>query len=396
MRNLGLVVEYNPFHHGHSVHLKASKQKIRPDVTIAVMSGSFLQRGEPALTDKWTRAEMALSQGIDLVVELPYCYAVQKAEIFAEGAVAILSKLGVTDVCFGSEKGEISPFYSTLQWMKKHEFHMGEAISTHLKEGKSYPRSFSEAASEIEDTPPEIDLSQPNNILGYHYVKAAEKYAITSHTIMREGAGYHDKDLSNPSIASATALRMKLQQGASISSLAAYTPAATVQLLTEYKQRFGLLHSWNDYYPFLQYKLFTSSASSLKEIYECEEGLENRLLRFRTAASFDDFLEKMKTKRYTRTRLQRLMTHVLTGASKEEMINLAASPPESIRVLGMNRRGRSHLNKIKKDMDLPLVTRGAEQPTRSDNLSVKAADIHALPLPSNKRMYEYQQKIKLE
>ncbi|WP_147802422.1 nucleotidyltransferase [Alkalicoccus halolimnae] len=396
MRNLGLVVEYNPFHHGHSVHLKASKQKIRPDVTIAVMSGSFLQRGEPALTDKWTRAEMALAQGIDLVVELPYSYAVQKAEIFAEGAVALLSKLGVTDVCFGSESGEISPFHSTLQWMKKHEFHMSKAISSHLKEGKSYPRSFSDAASEIEDTPPEIDLSRPNNILGYHYVKAAEQYAITSHTIMREGAGYHDKEPASSSIASATALRMKLQEGAPISSLSAFTPAATVQLLTEYKQRFGLLHSWNDYYPFFQYKLFTSSASSLKEIYECEEGLENRLLRFRTAGSFDEFLEKMKTKRYTRTRLQRLMTHVLTGASKEEMINLAASPPESIRVLGMNRRGRSYLNKIKKDLDIPLVTRGAEQTTRSDNLSVKAADIHSLPLPSNKRIYEYQQKIKLE
>lgn len=393
MRVLGIVVEYNPFHNGHKFHLTESKKYTAPDITIAVMSGSFLQRGEPALADKWTRAEMALSEGVDIVIELPFQYAVQKAEFFADGAVASLKELGVTNLCFGSESGNIADFYQTAEWVVKNREALDQLIKKHTAHGKSYPRSFSDAFQELRKDAALIDLSQPNNILGFHYVQACSKYSINAETILRSGASHNEEELSSEAeITSATSLRKHLKTFP-LSSIASYVPEETLRLLKYYKNTYGKLHDWEDYFPLFQYKLFTMRAEELKNIYECEEGLENRMIRYRTARSFEEFIESVKTKRYTRTRLQRLCTHILMDSQKTTLKIAAEKPPDSLRLLGMNKKGRHYLNSIKKNLHIPIVTKAQDIQSSSAAFSANAADIHALALNEEKRRYDFEHKV---
>ncbi|SDN24563.1 nucleotidyltransferase [Alkalicoccus daliensis] len=396
MRVLGLIVEYNPFHNGHKLHLDESIKKCGADITIAVMSGSFLQRGEPALVDKWTRTQMALAQGVDLVIELPYQYAVQKAEIFAQGAVASLHEMGATHICFGSEAGEIQPFYTTMDWMRMHKSKLDIKIKEHSASGKSYPRSFSEAFSELNNEPGAVDLSKPNNILGYHYTIEAEKHGIHSATIQRTGAG-HNEYFPNytAKIASATSLR-NLIGDTGVSSIKNFVPEKTFQLLVDYQKNNRMFHTWENYYPFLQYKLLTMTPDTLKTIYECDEGLENRLLRFKYMPTFSSFIDAVKTKRYTRTRLQRLCVHILTNSEKKTIRELAWKDPDFIRVLGINNSGRTHLNKIKKKLSVPLITKVKDSAGTSYIYSSSAADIHSHILPAESRKFDYEHPIIIE
>lgn len=396
VRILGIVVEYNPFHNGHKYHIEQAKKLVRPHVTIAVMSGSFLQRGEPAIADKWTRAEMALSGGVDIVIELPFQYAVQKAELFAEGAVSSLHAIGVTDLCFGSESGNIDAFYETAEWIKANQTLLNQLIKENTASGKSYPRSFSEAFNQLREDNALVDLSQPNNILGLHYVQSCLSHHIRASAILRSGASHHDETLDAKSkIASATSLRKHLKDNP-LAAIAPYVPAQTLKHLQNYKNIHGKLHSWEDYYPFLQYKLFTSSPEELRNIYECEEGLENRLVRFRTASDFAAFIEAVKTKRYTRTRLQRLCTHILNDSKKEVMHKAAHAAPDNIRLLGMNKKGRAYLQQTKKQLSIPIVSKAADISSTSAGVSANAADVHSLVLPEEHRKYDYEQQIILK
>lgn len=362
MRVAGLVVEYNPFHNGHLYHLQETRKKILPEVVIAVMSGNFLQRGEPALLSKWRRTKLALEAGIDLVIELPYTYATQRAQIFAWGAVSLLDDLGVTDLCFGSENGEIDPFYKTLTQVEHNREKHDQNLKHFLSQGHSYPKAeslaFKTLGLNLEEA---IDLSQPNNILGYHYIEAIQRLGgrMNGHTIKRTESGYHDPDLPHSSIASATAIRKHLmKKTGEWETIAQYVPNYTVQILIEAAKR-NELRSWEDYFPFLKYRLITDPSKLLNELYEAEEGLENRMKRcIGQASTFASFMTDLKTKRYTWTRLQRLLTHTLTHATKEEM--QAASEfkrPDYIRLLGMSKQGQAYLNQIKGSLRIPLISR---------------------------------------
>lgn len=214
LKAVGLVVEYNPFHNGHLYHLEASKTASEADAVIAVMSGNFLQRGEPALVSKWARTKMALKQGADLVIELPYAYATQKAETFADGAISILEALGCSSVCFGSENGEISPFLETAELLNSHHAEYQQLVKQFMKEGMSYPSAQTSAFLALETDSRPLDLSLPNNILGFQYVRAIQKQkaSIRPLTIKRTAAGYHDEDFNSSPIASATSIRKALFQ----------------------------------------------------------------------------------------------------------------------------------------------------------------------------------------
>ncbi|PYZ93258.1 hypothetical protein CR194_08665 [Salipaludibacillus keqinensis] len=383
MKVLGLIVEYNPFHHGHLYHLQQSIKKTRADVVIAVMSGPFLQRGEPAIVDKWSRTRMALQGGVDLVIELPTIYATQKAELFADGAVSILQDLSVTDICFGSENGEIEPFKQAVEWFNHNEGKLNDRIQLHLKQGKSYPRAFSEAYQSLSATDQLLDLSQPNNILGFHYVQSAMKRGsiINVHTITRTGSGYHDQTLSDTSIASATAIRgTMLNEDKGIEDVSAYIPSYTKDELANYYSAKGSFHSWESYFPFLQYKLMSISSEELNKIYECEEGLEHRLKReIVQSHTFEEFIDKLKTKRYTRTRLQRLLTHVYLQSSKSFVRQtLAEKKPPYLRVLGMSNNGRKYLSSIKKDRTIPVISRASESNHPAMEKDVIASQLHGL------------------
>ncbi|MER2258537.1 MAG: nucleotidyltransferase family protein, partial [Priestia megaterium] len=193
MQAVGIIVEYNPFHNGHAYHLQQAKQQTGADCVIAVMSGHFLQRGEPALVSKWSRTRMALAAGADLVVELPYAFSTQKAETFASGAISILESLRADFICFGSENGNIDSFTRTADLLEAHESELSALIQQEMKKGNSYPKAASNAFLQLFTKAP-IDLSQPNNVLGMSYVAAIKKQhaSIKPYTITRIQSHYHD------------------------------------------------------------------------------------------------------------------------------------------------------------------------------------------------------------
>ncbi|PFV28444.1 nucleotidyltransferase [Bacillus thuringiensis] len=356
-----MVVEYNPFHNGHLYHVQETKKLTQSDIIIAVMSGPFLQRGEPALISKWYRTKMALANGVDLVVELPYVFATQKAETFANGAISILNALRVSEICFGSEDGQIENFYNTISVQKNEEETFNCLVKQFMDAGNSYAKATSDAFSHILTSEKNIDMSQPNNILGFQYIKAilSQNSSIQAQTIKRFASHYHDETFNDQHIASATSIRKQLfSEEGSFTTIEPFLPQATTSLLANYKQNYGILHNWEQYFSFFKYRLMTMSSGDLRHIYEIEEGLEHRILsKIQNSSSFYSFMEALKTKRYTWTRLQRACTHILTNTTKEEIrsANIEQHAPY-IRLLGMSQKGQTYLSKNKKKIELPILT----------------------------------------
>ena len=385
MKTCGIVVEYNPFHNGHRYHIQAAKEKTGAEYMIAVMSGNFLQRGEPALVSKFYRAKMALLGGADIVVELPYAFSTQKADDFARGAVEILHALGCERICFGSESGHIDAFRNTLDFLKEKEAEYNELVKQYMAEGVSYPKASALAFSNLPSPKANvIDLSKPNNILGYHYLKAIDHLGITmvGETIRRIGSGYHDENLSSERISSATGIRKQLfADEQSLDSIRGQVPETTYFLLEEYREKFGTFARWENYWPFLKFRILQSTPEELKEIYEMEEGLENRIISAALYADgFQTFMERLKTKRYTWTRLQRVLTHVLTNTKKDEMKE-ASKKARYIRLLGANRKGRNYLRKKKEELTLPLISKLSGAPEALLKLDIRAGQIYSFGYP---------------
>lgn len=384
MKAVGVIVEYNPFHNGHALHLEESKKASGAEVVIAAMSGNFLQRGEPALVSKWTRTKMALQAGVDIVFELPYQYATQQAEIFAFGGVSLLHSAGCESICFGSEAGNIEAFQETYDFIGKHDSLFQQQVKLYMQTGVSYPRALSQAFKDLSPTDTMIDLSKPNNILGFHYLKAAEKLqqpTIKVITVQRKNAGYHDEHFSSSTIASATSIRSALfSEEQQLEKILAYVPESTFKLLNEYKAKYGGFHNWELYWPFFKYKLLQSSPEELTSIYEMEEGIENRLLStVEKAKSFSEFIQLVKTKRYTWARLQRVCLHVLTNTKKIDM-NVLDQPVPYLRLLGMTENGRIYLNKKKQQLSTPLISKLSSYKNSDIEPDIRASRIYNIGL----------------
>lgn len=397
MRSVGLIVEYNPFHNGHLYHLQRAAQQTGAEVVIAVMSGHFLQRGEPALTSKWSRTKMALLAGVDLVVELPYAFSVQKAETFAFGAISILDALKSDSFCFGSESGKVEEFLRTYETITKHKQVYDAAIRTAIKKGMSYPAALSQAFLSLGQTEQLADLSQPNNILGYHYIEAAMQInsSMKAVTIERKNAGYHDEALTTEQIASATAIRKALVETGELTSIINYVPATTYEELHHYLDTYKQYSNWEHYWPFLQYRLLHMTEEEAAAICEVEEGIEYRLIKIAAEAnSFQSFMRKLKTKRYTWTRLQRMCVHILTNTTKTAMAE-HAKEIKYLRLLGMSQKGRAYLQQVKKKLNIPLISKLSAFPKEKISLDIHASSMFAqgYPEPARTRLrrLEYEQ-----
>jgi len=357
MKAVGIIVEYNPFHNGHLHHLKETISHTGADCVIAVMSGNFLQRGEPAVVSKWARTRMALAAGIDIVIELPYSFAVQAAQDFAAGAIYLLDAIQCKEICFGSESGEIRYFIEAVQELKNREDEFNSYVREALQTGVSYAKANAHAYQGIQLGV--LDLSKPNNILGFHYVKSIfeQNSKMVPKTIKRIAAGYHDESIAHPSIASATSLRKILEGSiANIIKISEYIPSYTKQILSEYYASYGTLHQWDNYFPLLKYRILTMDHCDLQNIADVDEGLEYRLKEaIVESKSFREFIELVKTKRYTWTRLQRTCAHILTNFTKRQ--KEACKDITYIRLLGMSENGRSYLNNIKKQLSLPVLSK---------------------------------------
>lgn len=379
MKAVGVIVEYNPFHNGHKFHLTQAKEHTNADIVIAVMSGNFLQRGEPALVSKWARTEMALNGGADLVFEIPYQFATQNADLFASGAVSLLGAAKCQSICFGSEDGDIESFLETHQFLKDHDLEFQQNVKEYIGHGVSYPKALSLSFNDLSPNKKILDLTKPNNILGIQYVTAIhdQKLPIKPITITRKNANYHDQHFASESIASATSIRKSLfSQNGDVSGLQPYLPPTTYDLLLKYKKEYGQFHSWEDYWALLKYKLIQSNPEELRNIHEVEEGLENRLLQSALyAESFQEFMEQIKTKRYTWARLQRVCLHILMNVKKAEIPKKKTA--NYLRLLGMSEGGREYLNNKKKHFSLPLVSKPSASKTELE-LDIRSSRLYAL------------------
>ncbi|STY45545.1 Protein of uncharacterised function (DUF795) [Listeria grayi] len=373
MNVTGIIVEYNPFHNGHALHLKAAREATDADVVIAVMSGSFVQRGEPAIVPKWERAQMAIDAGVDIVIELPVLAATQQAAVFAEKAVELLAAMRVNHLFFGSEHGDSEAFVQLSEQMLKQHDEFAHTLQ-HLLQRKetSYPVAFATALRSIFSNT-SIDVTKPNNILGFHYALAIAKnqFAIQLHTMPRAHAGFHDQAITHPSIASATAIRrLLLEQG--LEAASHYLPATTKAILAAYH---GPFISWADYYPFLQYRLLTAEPAELAANRLVSEGIENR---FQAAAQkssdFAAFLKSVQTKRYSNARIQRTALHILLHHLKSEHYQ------PYLRILGMSAAGRKYMTTWKKEIPLPIVSTVSKAPAELLELDLRATAVYTLPV----------------
>jgi len=380
MKACGIVVEYNPFHNGHKFHANSAKERTDSDIVIAVMSGNFVQRGEPAIVSKWERTEMALHNGCDIVIELPYAFATQKAEIFAYGAVSLLQAMKCNTLVFGSENGEILPFLQSVELLEKHKSNIDALITKYVKEGLPYAKAYQLTIEELNICPP-IDLSLPNNILGLEYIKAAKKLnsPMNFDTILRIHANYHDQEINNSSIASATAIRKLFST--KDKKIENVMPKNNISLMRQFEKTYGKLPTWEDFFPYLKYKILSSTPEQLKEIYEVEEGIEYRIIeKMRQSSTFEQFIQSLKTKRYTQVKLQRMCVHLLLNTKKEWLLN---AQPSYIRLLGMTEAGRSYLNQVKKQIELPFIAKVSSSKDPLLQLDIKATNIYSLGLLHN-------------
>lgn len=379
MKAVGVVVEYNPFHNGHYYHIKQSKNKTGADVVIAVMSGHFLQRGEPALVDKWHRAKMALLSGVDIVIELPYVFATSKAETFANGAIQLLSAMNCETFAFGSEDGNIEPFQNTFLLLQEFRTEYNELIKQFMSSGNSYPKSLFEAYEQLKQKRPQlyIDLSQPNNILGYHYIEAVHtlKSSIKPVTIQRVQAGYHDDIKLDSSIASATGIRKALFESSSLNEITQYVPKTTYDQLVQWQSTYHQFVNWEAFWPLLRFTITRYVPKDLTQFADVSEGIEYALVKYaKISDTFTDFMNHIKSKRYTWTRLQRMLTHIFTGITKEQLHQFHS--PSYIRLLGMTVKGQQYLSEGKKDFHLPLISRVAQTKDLLLQMDIRATEIY--------------------
>lgn len=354
MKIVGLITEYNPFHSGHAYHIEKAKEITGSDAVIVVMSGNFVQRGEPAILPKHLRAKMALMEGADLVLELPVCFATGSAEQFAHGAVTLLNGLGCVDsICFGSECGDIASLEKVAKILSTEPVSFQTALQKHLRCGLSFPMARAKALEEVYPNETFCNLlKEPNNILGIEYLKALHntKSKIKAYTIRRQTSNYHDASLTCQ-YSSATAIRSCLMRGAFM-ELKGQVPEQTLELLKDtYNKRFPVCA--NDFSLLLKYRLLNETKESLSEYADVSDDLANRIFHHRNEfLTFHQFCELLKTKEVTYTRISRALLHILLHIRKD-----TASEISYARVLGFRNERTDVMSKIKSDGTIPLVTK---------------------------------------
>lgn len=341
-KSLGIIAEYNPFHNGHLCHLNKSKKITGAEISVVAMSGDFVQRGQIAIADKWKRAEAAVRCGADLVVEIPVVFACNSAPYFAKAGVEILENLGVDYISFGSESGNIDELKEISGEIKAREKELDEYIKAGVKIGKTFPKAREEAVKEMLGDEAANLLNNPNNILALEYLKNMKSAEAV--TITRRGPGYNDLNTCNE-LASATAIRYLMEEKEDVSPL---MPEASASAIMEAHRP-----SEDVLFKMICQNTLTSEANQLDEICAGGEGLGNKLKNsIRMVNSYDNLVEELKSKRYTRTRIERfLIQSLLNIRDMSEMTNY-------IRVLAFNKKGSAYLKSIKKleICKLPIIT----------------------------------------
>ena len=357
----GIIAEYNPFHNGHMHHLRETINITgRPNV-IAVMSGSFVQRGEPAMFDKFTRARMALKCGVSLVVELPCVFSLSSAEGFASGAVRLLDGSGIVkDLCFGSETIDIRAMESIANIEGKEKHDLDDEIRANLKKGQAYPRAFYEAAENLGIVREGFDaLSKPNSLLGVEYLRAIRTHApmIKVHAIKRLSCD-HDEAALKGYISSASSIREEICAGR-LKNAVERLPDAISGDLIDAVQAADMQKCSETLFRLLVYRLLSSGNEDVSRISDVSEGLENVLtLSALNSRSYPEFLSMCKSKRYSLARIRRICMNALVGITRD-IKNTAMNRESSLylRVLGVRKDSMHVLSALSSQASIPVITR---------------------------------------
>lgn len=336
---VGIVAEYNPFHNGHKYQIEKIREKYKDATIVVVCSSSFTQRGDTSILNKFDKAKVALNNGVNLVVELPYVYSTQSSDIFASAAIKILNYLKVDTICFGTERDSIGDI-KKCAITQLDEPKYNEIVREELELGVNYPTALNKALKKLID----IEITEPNDLLALSYVKEIIKnqYNIEIFNIKRTN-DFHDID-SNEMIVSASNIRNKLINNIDIKDK---VPSDVYKILKNIK--------FNDkYFEFLKYKI--NSENDLEKYLDVDEGLSTRIRNsIDKSNSLDELIQNIKTKRYTYNKISRMLNHILCSFTKDERDK--TKDIEYIRILGFDEVGQKHLNSIKDNMDIKILNK---------------------------------------
>lgn len=374
MKVLGLILELNPFHKGHEYFINEAKRKVNPDVVIAVVSSSFTMRGEAMVMDKWEKAKFCLDYGIDMVVELPVLAAVNSADYFCFNSINILNSFKITDLAFGVELNDINKLYIIKDLIDSELFNSN--IKKYLDKGNSYSSSSYKAIKELtNDEEILLNFTLPNNTLAIGYLRAIDK--INKHInvtlIKRISNNYYDESINNTLINSATSIRNLLVNNLDISL---YTPNIKYNYYNP-----KLLNE--NIFLLLRYTLNSISIDKLQEIYGVNEGIENRLVNvINNVKTYDEFVDFVKTRRYSSNRIKRLIIYILLNIPKSYEKNYHFY----LRILSMNDKGKQYINKLPKDIKKDIITTFKNQTNYLVELELKASKLYGV-ITNNPLLY---------
>ena len=349
MKACGIIAEYNPFHKGHHYQIKQIRKQTDADVIVVAMSGNFVQRGEPAIENKWHRAKMALENGADLIVELPTLSSAQATDWFAAGGVGILHAAKCQEIAFGVEDSRIDFQVAFKEWDSLQR-QMKERVTNNEMKSLTYANRLSLVAKDNfgENSPLYRLMQQPNQQLGFAYVKEILSYNLPMEfiTIERMGNGHLDEKIQEGQFASGTALRKQLLKVDRNHQLFSQLPYLKEVSSNEYR------NGWEQYWTLLKYQIERSSLQELRTIYQMDEGMEYRFKKcLPQANSFYEFIQLLKNKRWTWARLQRLCIYVLLGITEEQVKQHFESirEPKEVTVLGFTKIGREYLKTLREE-----------------------------------------------
>lgn len=386
MKICACIAEYNPFHLGHLKHIDYMKTTLNAEKIVVIMSGNFTQRGEPALLDKFTRARHAVLSGADAVIELPTVFATANAELFAKGAIHVLSGLNVSGgLCFGVESGDKNAYLNLANAMNDESKEFKKALKEHLQSGVSLAKAKFETVKALGDERFDEDLiSSPNNVLGLEYTKAIlnAKCDLEIFPMLRDG-DHNDKTLKK-GITSATSIREAVKSG-TIKKTKKSMPPYVYLDLDGYPTAFDKM---------IMSSIITTSAEDISKICDCTEGLENRIKALvKDNRTVEELVEKVSTKRYPQTRIRRILTSTLLGI-KKDFIDDCLSSPLYAKVLAVNSNSKDIIAELAEKSSIPVLTRKSDcsnlkkTAEKCFNIDVLASDLYSLA--TGKKMNEHQ------
>ena len=372
MHRIGIIAEYNPFHNGHLYQIKETKKRYPDSTIITVVSSSFTQRGDISLLNKWDKTKIALDNGIDLVIELPFVYSTQASDIFAEGSVKILNYLGIDTLVFGTERDTIEDL-ELLANIQINNKEYQEKVKQYLSTGLNYATSTNKALEDITN----VKVDTPNDLLALSYIKQIKlnKYNI-KYTNIKRTTSYHGCEIMN-NISSASNIRKMSADNQDIDNLIPFDKKLLYKV------------SMNNYLDILKYKVLSEDIN-INKYQTVDEGIEGRIIdNITKVTTYEELIQNIKTKRYTYNKISRMLLHILTSFTKEEASNIDI---DYIRVLGFTIKGQEYLSKIKKNITIPIITGYKKNISKVLDIEYRVTKIYSLFTSNNLIKKEYQIK----